>query len=329
MFNQLQVLFKTRGGHQEGMGDITSSLALAKEFSKRGHGLSFVVNRNPKVVECLSLENFPIIMEDQFYQKPTVYNQLYDIIIANQLNTPVYEMNQLREKSKILVTIDDVGEGSQLADLRFNVLYPIANSISDFKYIPLASTFQKKHSLPISIKKHVKNIVVTQGGSDTYGFTPTIVKALHCLSANICCNIVLGPNYVHFVQLEEALQGIKASTKIIQGESDLSNLMLEADLAISAGGITLFELACLGIPTIVVCGETFEEVTANRLQSEGFGINMGFGKQLDETKFQNAVINLISNDGLRLKMGLRGKELIDGLGFTRMVSFIIKFLEEN
>ena len=55
---KLKVVFKTIGGHKAGMGDIFSSLALAKEFSKYGHDVFFIINKNQHVSRLVSSNAF-------------------------------------------------------------------------------------------------------------------------------------------------------------------------------------------------------------------------------------------------------------------------------
>ena len=61
-------------------------------------------------------------------------------------------------------------------------------------------------------------------------------------------------------------------------------LDVNIDLALTAGGITLLELACVGVPCLIICGKKFEIETANLLEKNNFGINLGFGKNLSLTK---------------------------------------------
>ena len=102
----------------------------------------------------------------------------------------------------------------------------------------------------------------------------------------------------------------------------MAAIMHKTDLAISAGGITLLELCRMGIPTIVVCGETFENETATILQKQGFGINLGFGKQLSEQKILNSTNELISNYKLRVSMNKASKSIIDDLGSNRVIDLL-------
>lgn len=303
------------------MGDVTSSLALAEEFRNKGHKVAFIVNANKNVISLVSQADFEYhIAEGMEELTHCTEEKNFDIAILNQLETPEEEARVFKRRSKMLVTIEDTGISAKSADLRFNVLYPIADAVTDFKYIPLSPVYQEKHRNAKQINEKVGNILVTQGGSDTYGFNPKIVRALYSIPTDININVVLGPNFSHNQQLDEALIPAPRKFNIIRGINDLSDLMLEADLAVSAGGNTLFELACLGVPTVVVCAEPFEVATSERLEKEGFGISLGFGKNITDTNIYSGVSKVLHNFSLRNAMMSKGKTLIDGKGIKRMVN---------
>ena len=300
------------------MGDITSALALACEFRKYGDEVFFIINNNNSVCQLLIDNNFYFKCVEQLDEIENILKTYYNLIILIQLNTPIDEGLIYRKYTNILVTIDDVGPTALLANIRINPLYPINNSLSDFQYISLSPIYQKKHKCKRIIKKHISNILVTQGGSDTYGFTPKIVKSLYPITRNIKLNIILGPNFRNENQLIEALRTSQQSFQLIKGTKDLSQYILDADIAITAGGNTLFECACLGTPAIVVCGERFEIGTSKRLEQLGFGIHLGFGDDVEKEKIYCAVSSVINNYELRLKMSRIGKKIIDGLGIERI-----------
>ena len=301
------------------MGDITSSLALAEEFRRKGHEITFIINKNDRVIDLIRKDGFYYsICEllDEITQ--CIEGRQIDVSVLLQLNTPEEEALIFKNNSGMLVTIDDTGPSAKMADMRFNVLYPIKDSYTGFEYVTLSSVFQKKHTNNRVIKETVDNILILQGGSDTYGFIPKIVKALFNIPENISVNAIIGPNFAHERELDQVLQKAARKFNIIRDINDLSDLMLMADVAITAGGISLFELACLGVPAIVICGERFEEETAQRLQEEGFGIILGFGRDVNEKAIYGALKRLMASFDLRTAMSKRGKTLVDGRGIERI-----------
>jgi spore coat polysaccharide biosynthesis predicted glycosyltransferase SpsG len=320
----MSVLFKTSGGHKEGMGDVTSSIALANEFIRQGHSVLFMIKNNPGVIDLIAAHGIEYVVVDTAEKiAANVKEKHFDVAVVNQLDTEIDEGLMLRERAHVLMTVEDAGATAGLADIRFNTLYPIENAFTDFSFIPLASVFREKHSVEKKVSEDIVTILVTQGGSDTYGFTPKIVKALYSIPDYIDINVVIGPNFSHDVELNGMLGNSPRKFNIIRGMNDLSHIMLRADLAISAGGNTLFELACLGVPTIVLCAELFEVGTADRLAAEGFGVNLGFGQDVGCGAITSSVCTMIGDVQLRKAMSKRGKALIDGHGVLRMYGKIM------
>ena len=92
MSKRLKVLFRTKGGHKEGMGDIVSSLALAEEFSKQGHEPLFVINNDRDTIAAISQKKFEYKTGDSLKETEECLNgEPIDIAILTQLNTPEEE----------------------------------------------------------------------------------------------------------------------------------------------------------------------------------------------------------------------------------------------
>jgi spore coat polysaccharide biosynthesis predicted glycosyltransferase SpsG len=108
----------------------------------------------------------------------------------------------------------------------------------------------------------------------------------------------------------------------------MCQLAWEADLAITAGGLTMFELACVGTPSIVVCGEPFEVEPGIRLDKAGAVVSLGFGGGVDYAKLPDLVDDLSNGVEVRRRMSARGKESVDGRGCERTVGLIRERLEQ-
>lgn len=121
------------------------------------------------------------------------------------------------------------------------------------EYAPLRPQFM---DAKITIDENVKDVLLTTGSSDPYHFAlhfcEKIVKTKKPNSENstvpITYHIVVGSLNSDY----EALLTLASKYPNIQlhrGLTDLMPLMRTCDLAITAGGTTLYELCALGIPT--------------------------------------------------------------------------------
>ncbi len=98
----------------------------------------------------------------------------------------------------------------------------------------------------------IKNILIYFGGSDQHDLTGMATQA--CLQLNrpdIQLNVVMGNSYPHPEKLQQ-LAHTHSNIRLHQNLPSLAPLMLQADLAIGAGGSTSWERCCLGLPAIIV-----------------------------------------------------------------------------
>jgi hypothetical protein len=110
---------------------------------------------------------------------------------------------------------------------------------------------------------------------------------------------------------------------ILRNPADLRDRMVSADLAISASGQTLYELARCGTPTIAFCSgpDQIHNLTAlakaNVVWNAGNAANSHWARDICA-----AITALMGDAARRAVMAKAGQALIDGLGVERLVSAI-------
>ena len=72
----------------------------------------------------------------------------------------------------------------------------------------------------------------------------------------------------------------------------------------------------------MICGEEFEEETADRMEKYGVVENLGFGGRVLPERIYERVSRLMVDEKRRAGMSRRGQELIDGRGAERTVRLI-------
>jgi spore coat polysaccharide biosynthesis predicted glycosyltransferase SpsG len=106
---------------------------------------------------------------------------------------------------------------------------------------------------------------------------------------------------------------------------NMSQLMLDCDIAVSAGGSTLYELCACGTPTV-----TFA-LADNQLDGvscfgDGYMINAGDIRENEElclSNMQDGLQRLFSDYELRCDMTRKGQTLVDGRGALRIAEAIL------
>ena len=321
------VLIRADGSHALGMGHIYRALNLADALTSWAK-VRFIT-RGDEIAYVKLAERYPTDItrnDDEDYEK--ICASPLDAIVVDKLNNNASYMRRLKSQCRVLVSFDDCGEGVKEADIAFNVLYHCEKTVktgstrvyNEPSYAIINPQFSETRRVK---QKTLFKILVTLGGADTLGLTPGVIETLDALSEEFQMTAVIGPAFKHHSELEKAVARCKHKIDVRFNVPDMWNAMTEANLAISAGGNTLFELAATGTPAIVLCEELFEVETADRMMKEGTCENLGYSKPFDEQRLRQTTLNMIKDSKRRQKMSEVGRRLVDGRGSER-VSIIIR-----
>ena len=319
----MRVVLRTEGSHTLGMGDVWGSIGLADEFTRRRDEALFIVSGGPEAASAIKEKGYSLRTAACFDAEREVLRDFRpDVIVVNKLNNQPEYVRALRDLAGLIVTFDDAGEGARYADLTINAFFGLEGAVADQQYIPLKSEFRELRQQDKTIRDQLQELLVTQGGSDTYGFTPTIIRALDGMTCRPQCTVVIGPAFRHHAELKEAVTASTLNLALLQNPGNMSELMWDADLAITAGGLTMFELACVGTPSLVIGGECWDEQTAAPLNSAGALKYLGFGGDIEYARVPEEVDALAANAGERKRMSRLAQQLVDGRGCERAVTLV-------
>jgi len=182
---------------------------------------------------------------------------------------------------------------------------------------------EKIYTKPLvrEISKKVNKVLVTFGGSDPSNLTEYITPWIKNSFPNYYFDIIIGPGYPKNNNLIKLI-GDSKNIKLIYEPKTLYKLMLNSDFAISAAGISAYELAATGTPTIFIPSQQLENNLASEFQKRGFGINVGIKGVSTLTQLSNVFNDVSKNYDLRCKMSSKGRELINGQGLNLAVTAI-------
>lgn len=278
--------------HQRGMGHLFRALNLIAHLDERQESYVVLVNDHAKSKALLEQKNIPfeVVALDDFstgWEVRLIAKYGITIWINDRLDTDALHAQQVKQTGIKLVTFDDRGSGASLADvhiagLAFDDAEPlqgvkILRGVSYLILNPEIDRFKR-------LRTGVDRIVVTMGGSDTYGVTVRVVDILKRIGK--AATIIVGPGFEH----HEALRAVMTPGFMIK--SDIPSLMEDFrnyDLAITAGGITPFEANASGLPCIIIASEYFEVPAGVLLQRLGCALFAGHYSAIDESVFSRSL----------------------------------------
>jgi UDP-2,4-diacetamido-2,4,6-trideoxy-beta-L-altropyranose hydrolase len=230
-----------------------------------------------------------------------------------------------------VIAIDDLADRVLAVDLVINPAigaerldYRAAKSTAlGIEYALLRPEFaDKPNRVYAPVARHV---LITLGGADLYGLTPRFVESVAASFEEL--SVVIGPFFGRQLATEEVARKYPSVT-LYHNPSEMRALLLRADLALSGGGQSVFELAATATPAVVI------EVAPNqRRHVQGFAdagaIDLvGSAEDADIVDKATAALRSLANDReRRRRLGMTGRKLVDGLGAVRAARRVLEQIE--
>lgn len=317
------IVFRVDGYKKLGLGHVFRALTLAYELM--GHDVIFICNSNHVLgIEKLKSAHMHIveIKNDEELLRWLDDNKV-DIFINDLLDTSIEYVNSIKARVDRFVSFEDMGEGARQADAVINALYegatPHHNTFQGKAYVCLRDEFQAAR--PSIYHDNVSRVLVSFGGTDPLDLTARLYGIAQKLNQNeviVEFDFVLGPGYTNSSIIPIPDKGIFVNKNLVR----LSDHMRKADLALSSQGRTTFELASMGVPTIVLAENPREQLHTFAQMDNGF-INLGLGSEVTDEDIESALVWL--KDATSVRREMRNRMLANDLksGISRVKRIIL------
>lgn len=172
------------------------------------------------------------------------------------------------------------------------------------------------------VPRRARRLLVTFGGADPSGMTrrtvATLVAASPPVREELEVRVVVGAASPD-VDFDGASEGAVRLT-VEHDVDDMVSRMRWADLAVTSGGSTVWELARTGCPALVVETAPAEPLLAGGLERIGLFDRLGPASRLSDVDLRSAIERRLDDQAWRTEMARRGPELVDGQGANRVVA---------
>lgn len=336
------LLIRADAGPQIGIGHLMRCLALAQQWLVSGGEAIFLSHcEGPALRQLIESAGISFLPVAQPYpdtaDSQTMLSALeriapdWVVLDGYQFDT-AYQRDIRRAGARLLVVDDMAHLPFYYADLLLNqninadqLTYHIesdATLLAGSRYALLRPEFLAWRNWKREIPKKACKLLVAMGGSDRDNVTLKVIEALLQLKdPSIAVRIVVGPANPHLQVLRDTIGG-STGLQLLTSVTDMPTLMAWADLAISAGGSTCWELAFMGLPSLVVVLADNQRGIAETLEASGIAANLGEAMPLSASEIGHAITGLINSRAKRTEMSELGRQLIDGRGAERAVAAI-------
>jgi UDP-2,4-diacetamido-2,4,6-trideoxy-beta-L-altropyranose hydrolase len=174
----------------------------------------------------------------------------------------------------------------------------------------------------------VRSVLLTAGGADPAASTGRILEALRRgpALAGVEIHVVIGglnPQGIHLREAAARQEGVA----VYEDVSNMAELMMSADIAVSAGGTTLYEICACGLPCVTYSAAGNQDVMVGEMQRRGAMLSAGI-LRTDEARCLQAIVRLVremrGDAALREALSHRARSLVDGRGAARIAQALME-----
>ncbi|WP_429104544.1 UDP-2,4-diacetamido-2,4,6-trideoxy-beta-L-altropyranose hydrolase [Aeromonas allosaccharophila] len=193
-------------------------------------------------------------------------------------------------------------------------------------YAPLRPEFARLR--PVALAKRASNsrirrLLLSLGAMDSDNHLSRLLPLIDQLPIPILdIDLVLASTAPHIDALKEVVAKSRHHVKLHLDASNMAELMLQADLAIGAGGTSCWERATLALPTLLFTLADNQLENARRLEQAHAVIWLGDLNTLDDQQLlQQLSAHWPTQDALQ-QLGKHSAALCDGMGAQRLLQEI-------
>jgi UDP-2,4-diacetamido-2,4,6-trideoxy-beta-L-altropyranose hydrolase len=351
MLDRSQVLLiRADAGIRMGTGHVMRCLALAQAWQDLGGRVTFAIAACPagieerlraEQVEVVRLDVDPASEADACATVDTATVRGSTWVVADGYHFDARYHKTIKKLGLRLLTLDDFGtlehywadivlNQDPIADVR---LYDRRESYTRIllgtQYAFVRREFRRQPRHSRQIQAVARRLLVTLGGSDPDNVTEIVIGSLNAV--NVDCletTVLVGPSNPHGRRLEAAAASCRRDIRLLRNPSNIPELMTWCDVAVTAGGSTLWELAYFYVPSIVLLIAENQEPAVGLLHDRGACLRLGSGNLVDPSQLSSAITALCHDRARRAALGAQLGTAADGQGADRVCAAIAGVLHD-
>lgn len=336
--------FRADGNKTIGIGHIMRCLTYAEAFREKGEEVMFLVSPDETCEKLIRergfcCERIPFSYENKREESEFLRDKIQELGIELLFTDSYYVtedyFNTLREHVKILY-LDDRNAFDYPVDMVVNYNISAEEEVyggSAVKYLtgpayaPVRKEFLSHHKAPLAGKK---KFFVSVGGSDT-GELPFVLA--ECVKAYVPdCELHIVARL--FGGNRDAADSFCRKYKDVffyENVKEIWKIMENCNVAISAGGSTMYELSAMGFPMITFWFAENQKKVAEGFGKKGAAFYAGeYAPDKKESFCRNLAeqLNALDVENNATETGNRAGSTVDGKGAGRLAEEVISLIKK-
>jgi UDP-2,4-diacetamido-2,4,6-trideoxy-beta-L-altropyranose hydrolase len=334
------LLFRVDGNAEIGIGHVMRCLALAQAWQDSGgHAVFLMASGTPSLEERLKSEAVEFVTMvahvGSAHDAAKTTNLARDIgaswVVVDGYHFGGDYQRFVKDAGYHLLFIDDYGHADHYcADMVLNQnlhahgdLYRnrerYTRLLMGTRYVLLRREFGKWQRWTREIPEVGHKVLVTLGGSDPANVTPRIIEALQLVEVDeLETMVVVGGSNPHYEALQTRVRRSKVPLRLQHDVKNMPELMAWSDVAVSAAGITSWELVFMGLPSLLFVQFDNQMPIGELFERTRVAVDLGRPRENDPVKIAQSLTWLLEDAERRREMWQRCQTLVDGEGASRV-----------
>ena len=345
------VVIRVDSGAHIGSGHLVRCLSLATELKSRGAPVRFVCRALPgHLIARAEAAGYPVHrlpapvaigagshpesaqQQDAAETLAALGTEKAGWIVVDHYGLGAVWQRQVKPATERLMVIDDLANRPHEADLLLDQNYLGADPCQRYSQLVAAGCrcllgprYALLHSSYRQLRRGLRvrdgilrRILVFFGAQDPTESMTAVVQALTGPEfAGLAVDAILGCDTQASARARAVAHG---STNITFHENlaSLAELMASADLGIGAGGVTTWERACLGLPSVVATIAENQVPVARALADAGYIVLAGPANAMSCESWQRLLRELVNDNPRLTELSRQSYRLTDGFGAARV-----------
>lgn len=270
----------------------------------------------PDLLDLIAKENMEILLIDSYFvtgKYLATLNQVTSVAYIDDLNSFLYPVDTL------------IAYANYWKKMNYEENYPDTKLLLGCSHVPIRKEFQNLP--PKLIRENIENLLILTGGSDNLGISENILDHIP-VEKYKKIDVICGRYFEQFDYLKAKYSNCQ-SVHLHKAVENIIDYMLDADVAISAGGTTLYELCATGTPTITYSFADNQLDNVRQFAEDGIMRYVGDIRYDKVYENMQTVVESYQEKSYRNQISTQMKKLIDGQGAARVINQLFQVNEDR
>lgn len=341
--NRDPVLFRVDGTSQTGWERLSRCLTFALALQRRRRPTYFLSRLEPASLgltvkrtgnEWLDADS-PVGTDDDLSETIQEIRRLHPAaVIVDAPEASEQYLKELVATGTLVVSIDSLAQMHFPSQLVINPLLGPGREAYEFtpgtqlllgpRYALVRPEIRRVRPIrsqePAPPSPNHFRALVALGDDDPNEQVQALARQLLAMPKLEKIDLAVKPQHPNLAGLQEFVEASGGRLELATEPAEVTARIARCQFAITAGNNWSVELACVGVPQLVIVQQEVHWPTAQRLEDEGAAVCLGWHENVTPATIRQAVQNVLGEPLERQAMMRCGRKLIDGRGPDRLVT---------